>query len=459
MFYTLAALLGGIATIALFAWLRTLKGKRALLFQLPRDAAQTLLGMSAKLACSAHHISGFTAQRIRSDLRNYSPIFRLVTIHQDDEFTSANIGKLISTSARFDPLYGCTLRREHNFETQRGNPALPQSAAVNAGGKSEKAARHISPALQDLLQSQIQHDNDSGLDTRALVVFRGDAIIAEAYASGITEDTRLLGWSMTKSLLAMLFGRMETLGLAQASENNLFPEWSGDSRSEITLRHLLQMCDGLAFNETYRPGADATRMLFGQQPASRYALQRPLVNTPGAHFSYSSGSTNLLARWMHHRLGGTAATLAFWQHEFAAPLGMKNAIMEVDGDGVFIGSSYGYATAQDWGRLASLFLSGGKLNAGEAPLLDPAWLAHAVRPNGSDNDPRYGYQLWLNHRSNRLPPLHPRLPTDSFFMLGNREQKLMVAPSHDAVIVRLGWSASPYPVEDRFGEILQALPN
>ncbi|GAB2525441.1 hypothetical protein GCM10008940_30160 [Microbulbifer agarilyticus] len=304
----------------------------------------------------------------------------------------------------------------------------------------------------------------ASLDTRALIVIQGHEILAEAYGSDITASTKLLGWSMSKTLLALLFGRMETLGFADAAANNLFPEWCNSDRNQISLQNLLQMCDGLQFDETYLPGADAARMLFGNLPASRYALQRKLTFQPGTHFSYSSGSTNLIARWMHRKLGGTEKTLTFWQQEFLKPLGLTNMLLELDNDGVFVGSSYGFATAEEWARLGALLLHKGRIpRAGGTPdFIDQEWIFRATQPNTSNNDPRYGYQLWLNGTKRpacNLPLMYPELPEDSYFMLGNREQKLMVAPTKDAVVLRLGWSASPYPAEERFGEILHNLPN
>lgn len=428
-------------------------------FRLPGDAVQTLLGMSARLACSAHHISGFTPQRIRSDLRNYSPLFSLVSIEQRQGVTRATIGNIVSVKAHFYPRYGCTLIDAQKPQILPRHPLADSPLSGVSKGVDQRKKNTRPPALQELVESQLRHDHESGLDTRALLVIQEGEILAEAYGAGITRQTPLLGWSMSKSLLAILFGRLETLGLTDAARGDLFPEWQNDRRCEITLHQLLQMCDGLAFDETYRPGTDATRMLFGPLPASRYALQRPLAHSPGRHFSYASGSTNLVARWMHQTLGGTEATLAFWKTAFAAPLGLTSTMLELDGDGVFIGSSYGYASAREWGRIGATLLGGYGVGHNPQPFLDPTWLTRALTPNQSDNDPRYGYQLWLNNRTNQLPQLYPQLPADSFYMLGNREQKLMVAPSHNAVVVRLGWSASPYPIEDRFGEILQLLPH
>jgi CubicO group peptidase (beta-lactamase class C family) len=290
-------------------------------------------------------------------------------------------------------------------------------------------------------------------------VIHEDKVKAAAYGENIAPHTRLLGWSMSKSLLAMLWGRMETLGLAGIHQSQLFPEWEDDERSTITLKNLLQMCDGLAFDESYRPGSDATRMLFGNCPSryapSRYALARPLSHQPGIHFSYSSGSTNLLARWMHRQLGGSEAAAHFLQQELLLPLGLQRTLLEMDSEGVFVGSSYAYASAEDWGRLGALMINDGCVGAQR--ILCSDWIRRAAEPNSSINDPRYGYQFWLNC-SGKLPALYPQLPPDSYFMLGNREQKLMLSPSHDVAIVRLGWSSKPYPAELRFGEILAQLP-
>jgi hypothetical protein len=41
--------------------------------------------------------------------------------------------------------------------------------------------------------------------------------------------------------------------------------------------------------------------------------------------------------------------------------------------------------------------------------------------------------------------------------MGNRQQLVMVVPSRDVVIVRLGWTAGSYPDNDNFARLLGAL--
>ncbi len=417
--------------------------------------------MSAKLACSAHNISGFSATRIRRDLCKYSPLFRLVTIRHDGQLTTASLGKLFTVRARYRPMLGSAIFSPLNAGYEQHLSTYVPANTNRRDVKSPGAGiRYQNSQLQQLLCQQVRLDNLMGLDTRAVLVMRDWRILGEAYGSGITATTPLFGWSLTKSVIALLLGRMETLGLMDRHAGELFPAWSGDDRSVITLHNLLQMCDGLHFCEDYRLGSDVTRMLFGRAPCSRYALERPLQHTPGTQFSYASGSTNLLTRWMHERLGGTEKVLHFLQKVFIEPLDTPSVLIELDDDGVLVGSSYGYGTARDWARIGQLYASSGAL-AGtphETPFIDPHWISQAAQPNTSDNDIRYGYQLWLNCPGrSQTPCLHPRLPEDSLFMLGNREQKVMVSASRNIVIVRLGWSATPYPVEERFAEILEAV--
>ena len=49
----------------------------------------------------------------------------------------------------------------------------------------------------------------------------------------------------------------------------------------------------------------------------------------------------------------------------------------------------------------------------------------------------------------------PDLPADAFAFTGNRGQVVMMIPSLDAVLVRMGWSARYYPRNERFAAWLR----
>jgi hypothetical protein len=134
-------------------------------------------------------------------------------------------------------------------------------------------------------------------------------------------------------------------------------------------------------------------------------------------------------------------------------MGINNAVFETDASGGFVGSSYWYATARDWARIGYLILNNGVIN--DHRIVGQDFIAEAVSPNSSRNDRAYGYQFWLNRGNDRLT--WPHLPDDAVAAEGDREQRVVVIPSEDLVIVRIGWSKGPYPTDANFSEIVAAL--
>jgi len=422
----------------------------------PRQVAPALYlgaGLGAKLACSGRHLSGFDDARIAADLASYSALTRLLLIRTEaDGDVRARLPLGPAAVARYRPGLGCALAYDNPSPldaVQLPPPGRVGAAPWPAGSGSEPP----DPDLQALAAEIVAADNAAGLDTRALLVARGGRLLAEAYGPGIDAGTPLLGWSMAKSVTAMLLGRLEGLGHLQVSERDLFPEWRGDERGQITVENLLQMTSGLAFVEDYIAGSDSTRMLFMSPAAAAVPRASPLQHAPGTHFSYSSGTTNLLALLAYQRVGGSArAQLDFFRRELAVPLALEATVFEPDHSGVFVGSSFLYASARDWARFGQLMLGGGAINGRRVLVED--WVRRATAPNGSANDPRYGYQFWLNRGA--AQPNWPSLPADAYAMQGSRSQVVMVLPALDAVVVRLGWCAE-YPLDANFARIANAL--
>jgi len=424
------------------------------------NAVNIATGMGAKLACSGHFVSGFTPARNLEDLASYSPANRLLDLQYDEQTkrVTASLLGMGTTSARYRPGLGCTLDiGDTSALDQIRISQLPETEGEWPRGNG---ASHIDSALQQQLDALLADDNVAGMQTRALLVVQDGRLVAESYAEGITAQTPLLGWSMGKSLTAMMVGRLEQLGQVPSGAAPLFDEWKQDARAHITLEDMLHMSSGLDFDETYAPGSDATRMLFNSHSASAVALGSLALYQPGEHFSYSSGTTNLLARWITDQRGGTPQDgIDFFRNEILRPLGMQHTVFEPDPSGIFVGSSYIYASARDWARLGLLMLDRGQWQGEQ--LLDPEWVQRAHTPNQSNNAPAYGYQFWLNSGTKELAAgdelRFPQLPVDAYFMLGNRKQVVMISPSTNTVMVRLGWSAGSYPTGENFARLLPAV--
>ena len=414
-----------------------------------KDSLGMGTGLGAKLACSARFISGFDPALIRADLASYTPAAHLVDIDYDEtaQTTTASIFGLGITRATYRSGLGCTLDRGDTAHL--GNISVPSTTAqTGTWPMGDTVAPQAS--AQQALTAQLESDNRQGFQTRALVWIKNGALIGEAYAPGIQTDTPLLGWSMGKSLTGIVIGHLAYTGALKLDAPHLFAEWAEDARTNITVKQLLQMTSGLAFSEIYGPGSDATHMLFTARSSAAVALKQPLDHIPGSHFAYASGTTNLLMALFVKRSGGLQEAVHTLRHNVLAPLGMRHTIIEPDPAGTFVGSSYVYATARDWARLGQLLLNNGSLNGNR--IIAPEWVAQAQTPNGSANDSRYGYQLWLNGTA--ADKRWPDLPEDAFAMLGNRSQVVMIVPSANSVLVRLGWSSTPYPTSRHLAAIL-----
>lgn len=283
--------------------------------------------------------------------------------------------------------------------------------------------------------------------TRAVVILHKGEIIAERYAPGFDAQTPMMGWSLAKSVVNALIGILVYQGKLSLSQQDLLPEWRqpGDPRREITLDQLLRMSSGLAFSETYSsPFSDATTMLFQTGDRAAYAAKLPLKDAPGSTFNYSSGTTVLLCRIIRNAIGGSLTDyFAFPRQALFDPLGMASAVMEPDAAGTFTGSSFMYATAQDWARLGLLYLQDGcwQTNGQWMRLLPKGWVTYSSTPSETANF--YGAHFWRgvpNSFTDKKRSQDSDWPKDVCLAAGYQGQFITMIPSRELVVVRLGLS-------------------
>ena len=166
--------------------------------------------------------------------------------------------------------------------------------------------------------------------TRAVVVLYKDQLIAEKYADGFDENSKILGWSMTKSITSAVLGVLEKQGRINSSQTNLFPEWEGDDRSKITLNNLLQMNSGLEWLEDYNTMSDVSKMLFLETDMTQSQKVKPLVGEPNNSWNYSSGTSNLLSGFIRDQFKTHQEYLDFWYTELIDKIGMSSMVIETD---------------------------------------------------------------------------------------------------------------------------------
>jgi len=218
------------------------------------------------------------------------------------------------------------------------------------------------------------------------------------------------------------------------------PEWAdvNDKRHGITLQQLLQQTSGLDFEENYTKYSDATRMLFNKADMAAYTASRPLKDTPGSKFYYSSGNSNILSRVIRQTVGNKSYH-SFLYDSVLYKVGMYSAVIEPDASGTMVGSSYIFATAQDWARFGLLYYNNGTVNGQQ--LFTDDWVKQTVAPSPADKLGHYGYQFWLNGFDSDLPSQRKftAAPADMYYADGYAGQYVFVIPSKKLVIVRLGF--------------------
>lgn len=335
------------------------------------------------------------------------------------------------------------------------------AVAEKPGVSREKLAREIDALFTDAAAGE----------TRGLVVFSGGRIVAERYGAGYDKDTRLVGWSMSKTITAVMIGQLISDGRLKLDDSAPVAAWQrpGDPRGAITLRQLLQMRSGLRHTEAGDPVYESgeVRMLFleGRDNMAAWAEAEPLEAEPGKKFEYSSATTVILSDIATRALTGSAdpgvrqrAVSDYLRTRLFEPTAMKSAVPEFDAAGTLIGSSLIHATARDWGRFGEFLRAGG--TARGVQLVPRNWIEFMTSP--SPRNPGYGAQTWLNRpQPDGRESLFPgRAPRSVFAALGHLGQYVIVSPEQKLTVVRLGKSTEPEraAVRDHLARIMALFP-
>lgn len=273
-------------------------------------------------------------------------------------------------------------------------------------------------------------------ETHAFLAVQGGKIVAERYWRGFTDTSTHHSWSQAKSITQALVGILVREGKIDIHAPADVPEWQGadDPRRHITLDQLLRMSSGLKFAEDYVDAgvSDVIEMLFGagKDDVAAYAAKSALIHPPGSAWSYSSGTTNIVARCAARALGAAGDDFRqFMFRELFEPLGMASAQPKFDAAGTFIGSSFCFCTARDFARFGLLYLRGGVWEGKR--LLPEGWVDYARTPTPVPATEEFGYgaHWWLGLAG-----------PGSFSANGYEGQYTVLVPELDLILVRNGKS-------------------
>lgn len=403
-----------------------------------------ITGYAAKNLASAVFISG----RNQADVEALDLNFSFIKMNKNkvdyEHKTVTSRFLWAKSTAAYREGYGVTLLRGKDKKAflEKKYPLPKDTAYVDylEEGDEETIAR-LEPIAKALVDDRAYNGHPF-----AFVVLHDGKVVAERYDKGITAETQLLSWSMGKSFTNALVGIMAGDGLVDIHAPMDIPEWQGDDRKNITLSDLMQMQSGLEWNENYGNRSDVNLMLHRETDMGKFAISKKLESAPGAKWYYSSGSTNIVMRYLRGKFPSDEAFLMYMRERLFAPLSISNPHFEPDMSGTPVGSSYLYVTARDYARFGQLFLSDGCI--GDTRILPEGWVDYTVTPAAA-SEGKYGAFFWLN-RSLSCPDA----PEDMFSCQGHDGQEIYIIPSKELVVVILGYSPKPDRVID-FNKVLK----
>jgi CubicO group peptidase (beta-lactamase class C family) len=436
-------------------------------------ATQVGAGFAAKVTCSLAHNSGQDPQWIIDEyvVHEAPGLGPLLDWSVDERGAEATVGGVAHARATLRPALGCTLlpgESAAQLVLPAGLPELPRKTLDPAtpwplGAADPPPAPAVIEAALDRAFAEPDTTRKRVRNTTAVVIAHDGKLVAERYRDGYSKATPMLSWSMAKSVTAALIGIEVGDGRLRIRDRAPVPEWSdpGDPRHAITLDQLLRMSSGLAFDETYGATNDVSRMLFMNPDVGAFAADVPLAGPPDSIWSYSSGTSNVVARILRDLHGrDLEAQVRFANERLFDAADMTSAFFEPDVTGTFIGSSFTFMTARDWARFGELHRQDGLWNGRR--ILPEGWVDYVTTPTPLAPQQNYGAHWWLNRGKPGDPNDRPwpRMPADTYAAWGHSGQLVLVIPSAKLVVVRLGLSlpdGDDVGLEDLVEDVIRAL--
>ena len=426
-------------------------------FNIPSNAS----GMAAGSICSAKFVAGREGdaqQLMAEDVLPASGVLKAIStdINTEQKTVTAKFLGLFKRTAAFTGDRGCVLDLQPDANAVPYDPASQKPAPWPIGNtplpSSQWGAGVDVAGLQSVVDKAFVGAGDpTAANARGVAVVQDNRLLVAQNAPGFTAGTGLHGWSMTKTIGAMLaYKKFTEVGLdIQSPVVDAFPagrepswvaEWRKDERAKITVADLMYMRDGLKITEGYDPTGDVPQMLYGEPDMSAWAANHPADVPAGTRWQYLSATSNILAAVTRAQFPNDDEYFAYAKTALFEPLDATSGSLATDTAGTEVASSYQWASIGDWARFGQMMLADGKW--GDKQVLPPGWVKVATTPAMPTGDGHgYGAQTWLlGDPVGGECRTYPGVPADTMAMEGHWGQIVAMVPSRNAVIVRLGWT-------------------
>lgn len=329
-------------------------------------------------------------------------------------------------------------------------PALPTVVWDEAIPAEDLGAYEALATVRDTLA---QHG------TKAFLVAREGIIIHEWYASDFGVNARHYTASLGKALvggMALLVAFSDGLIEPDDLAREYIQPWRSDGlRASVTVSQLATHSSGiedaeegtLAHSELTDWKGEFWRQA-GRDPISLAVEEAPVLFAPGTSYAYSNPGYAALAYALTASLRETETPdiRSLLARRVMAPIGIPDEAYVIGYDrpevvdGMDVYATWGGAqiTARAAARVGQLMLQRGMWNGKE--VLAPLWVDSVVRYAGTPLPDRGSDRILastLGWYSN-FDGTWPDVPRDAFLGIGAGHQILLVIPSLDLVVVRMG---------------------
>jgi hypothetical protein len=233
----------------------------------------------------------------------------------------------------------------------------------------------------------------------AMVVLKNGQLVHEGYYLGTRPEDLRISWSVAKSFLSALFGVLQAEGAFASLDDPVekyAPLLKGSAYEGVTIRDVLTMSSGVAFNEDYLDfNSDINKM--GRVLALGGSMDEFAANLklreaePGSRWHYVSVDTHVLGMVIRGATGKDIPALL--ETRILAPMGFEEAPYYVtDGLGVsFVLGGLNVMT-RDYARFGQMIAQGGLWQGKQVVPAD--WVKASTSPQAKDSS-AYGFQWWI----------------------------------------------------------------
>ena len=296
------------------------------------------------------------------------------------------------------------------------------------------SAEGLDPARFESLEARILDGTFRKVD--GIVVVKGGKVLIEEYFNGFDRDTIHEIRSATKSLGSSLIGIAIDQGKITGIQDRLYayfrerePIQDWDVRkNDITLEHVLNMTTGLDCDDMDNSSAGNESNVIDAADIVRFMLDLPVVNEPGEHWAYSTGSAHLIGAVIES--AGGISVQEFTKTYLFEPLNITQYKWKTTGGIAHTGGGF-WMRPIDFAKFGQLYLKKGRWHGKQ--IISEEWVSESSKIHIQvTNDLGYGYMWW------RWIFKVDGRPFPAFSAQGNGENHLFVFPDLDLVVVLAG---------------------